>query len=89
MYQNDTMSSESLILRAESSYLGMNVTEITMAQKVGKARSGQKTAFPPEANGEFEIVSEAKIAEWREKLNERFSIGKGKLKVISEPSRAS
>ena len=83
------MSSESLILRAESSYLGVNVTEISMAQKIGKARSGQKTAFPPEADGEFEIVKEAKIAEWRVKLNERFSIGEGKLKVISEPARAS
>jgi hypothetical protein len=41
--------------------------------------------FPPEADGEFDVVSTADIADWREKLSSRFGIGRGKLKSIEEP----
>lgn len=57
-----------------------------MAQKLKKHSSVYTTAFPPEANGEFGTVSTQKISEWREKLNERFGIGQGKLDVVAEPS---
>lgn len=40
--------------------------------------------FPPEADGEFDEVSVEEIEAWREKLNARFGIGQGKLKVIQE-----
>lgn len=60
-----------------------------MAQKLGKRGTAPARRFPPEADGHFDIVPEAEIAEWREKLNARFGIGKGKLKVIDDPARAS
>ncbi len=40
---------------------------------------------PPEADGDFDVVSEREIAEWREKLNKRFGIGTGRLEAIEEP----
>ncbi|MGH1414860.1 MAG: hypothetical protein ACRBB0_15335 [Pelagimonas sp.] len=43
-------------------------------------------SFPREADSEFEPVEDAKITEWREKLNARFGIGKGNLVVIDEPN---
>jgi hypothetical protein len=60
--------------------------ENTMAQRLKNLESVKKVAFPPEADGEFDTVPTVKIAEWREKLNARFGIGKGRLTVISEPS---
>lgn len=57
-----------------------------MAQKLMKTQ--EYNAFPPEAEGDFDVVEQGKIAEWREKLNERFGIGQGKLEAIEEPSLA-
>lgn len=54
-----------------------------MAQRVKQpAMNGRGEQFPPEADGEFDVVSEAEIAEWRAKLNDRFGIGKGKLRPL-------
>ena len=39
--------------------------------------SGRGAQFPPEADGDFDVVSQAEIDTWREKLNERFGIGQG------------
>lgn len=44
--------------------------------------NGRGAQFPPEADGEFDVVSQEEIDSWREKLNERFGIGKGKLKSL-------
>ncbi len=41
--------------------------------------------FPPEADGDFGLVTEAQVASWQTKLNERFGIGTGKLRIIEEP----
>jgi hypothetical protein len=56
-----------------------------MAQKRSKAVAGPAKRFPPEADGQFEVVPEAEIAAWREKLNARYGIGTGKLKVVDDP----
>ena len=63
------------------------VLETAMAQRLRKPGSGSDNhrRFPPEAEGDFDVVSEREIAEWRAKLEERFAIGKGKLKAIEEP----
>lgn len=65
----------------------MKVLETTMAQRLRKPGSGfdNRHHFPPEVEGDFDVVSEREVAEWRAKLNERFGIGSGKLKVIEEP----
>ena len=62
--------------------------EATMAHELRKSASGRENhrRFPPEAEGDFDIVSEREVAEWREKLNERYGIGKGRLKVVEEPA---
>jgi hypothetical protein len=39
-------------------------------------------AFPPEADGEFDVVKTSDIAAWREKLNKRFGIGDGRMKSL-------
>jgi hypothetical protein len=59
-----------------------------MAQTLRKPVSGHEShrRFSPEAEGDFDVVSEREIAEWRAKLNERFGIGKGKLELIEEPA---
>ena len=44
--------------------------------------SGRGGSFPPEADGDFDVVSQQEISSWREKLNERFGIGKGKLRSL-------
>jgi hypothetical protein len=41
--------------------------------------------FPPEADGDFGLVTEAQVEAWQKKLNERFGIGAGKLMSIAEP----
>jgi hypothetical protein len=41
--------------------------------------------FPPEADGDFGLVTEAQIESWQKKLNERFGIGSGKLATVEEP----
>lgn len=38
--------------------------------------------FPPEADGDFDVVSQESIDAWRLKLNERFGIGQGKLRSL-------
>lgn len=56
-----------------------------MAQRAKQpVRGGKFVQFPPEADAEFEAVNEADIVSWREKLNERFGIGKGRLVVVEE-----
>lgn len=57
-----------------------------MAQRLEMPDFVEKTTFPPEADGDFDAVPTEKITEWREKLNARFGIGKGRLTVISEPT---
>ncbi|WP_138069851.1 hypothetical protein [Sulfitobacter sp. EhC04] len=48
------------------------------------APNGSKVQFPPEACGDFDVVAVEKIEAWRNKLNERFGIGQGKLRVVQE-----
>lgn len=56
-----------------------------MAQRAKKPVHGSKyVQWPPEADADFEVVNEADIASWREKLNERFGIGSGKLVVVED-----
>ncbi len=43
------------------------------------------TKHPLEEDGDFDVVSEREIADWREKLNKRFGIGTGRLEAIEEP----
>lgn len=57
-----------------------------MAQRLEKPDFVEKSTFPPEADGDFDTVPTHKITEWREKLNDRFGLGKGRLTVISEPA---
>tara|TARA_B100000949_G_C13956470_1_gene315094 strand:+ start:398 stop:547 length:150 start_codon:yes stop_codon:yes gene_type:complete len=45
--------------------------------------------FPPEADGKFDTVSDEQVASWQQKLNQRFGIGAGRLKVLDEPKAAS
>ena len=63
--------------------------EKLMAQKVRKAEWHNGDRFPPEADGDFPIVPEKEISDWRERLNERFGIGKGRLRPIEEPAAAT
>lgn len=44
--------------------------------------------FPPEADGDFSVVDTSKIADWREKLADRFSIGAGKMTPVDDPVNA-
>ncbi|WP_370285093.1 hypothetical protein [Pseudooceanicola nanhaiensis] len=54
-----------------------------MAHRAMKTAQGQNgVQFPPEADGDFEVVKREEILAWREKLNERFGIGQGKLKSL-------
>ena len=46
--------------------------------------NGARVQFPPEADGDFDMVSESKIADWQKKLNARFGIGQGNLKVVED-----
>jgi peptidoglycan hydrolase-like protein with peptidoglycan-binding domain len=41
--------------------------------------------FPPEADGDFGLVTETQVVSWQKKLNERFGIGSGKLVEVEEP----
>lgn len=59
-----------------------------MAQKLRQNSSRHENDFPPEADGEFDVVAEQKIAQWQEKLNARFGIGTGKLRVIEDHNTA-
>lgn len=56
-----------------------------MAQKLRKP-DNEQVKFPPEADADFEIVSDQDIASWRADLEKRYGIGKGKLVVIEEPA---
>ncbi len=46
--------------------------------------AGARVQFPPEADGDFNVVSEKKIAVWQKKLNDRFGIGSGKLEIVED-----
>lgn len=65
----------------------VEVLEAPMGHRLRKLVSGDedRRRFPPEADGDFGVVSEREIEEWRAKLNERYGIGKGKLQAIEEP----
>lgn len=41
--------------------------------------------FPPEADGDFGLVTDAQVDSWQKKLNDRFGIGAGKLVAVEEP----
>ena len=56
-----------------------------MRRKVTQVSAAQPRQFPPEAEADFDVVPEAEIAVWRERLNERYDIGKGKLRPVEEP----
>lgn len=58
-----------------------------MAQVMSKTEKRSSDWFPPEADGQFDVVPDEKIATWREKLAERFGIGSGRLTPIEEPSQ--
>ncbi len=54
-----------------------------MAQRLKQSNTnGTGKSFPPEADGDFDIVSTNDIAAWRDKLNKRFGIGEGRLKPL-------
>lgn len=53
--------------------------------KVETENMNPRKTFAPEADCEFEPVSLDRIAKMREKLNQQYGIGKGKLKAIEEP----
>ncbi len=57
-----------------------------MAQKLRKAGGRHLNRFPPEADGEFDVVPQEQIVEWRQKLNEEFGLGRGRLTVVEEPA---
>lgn len=62
-----------------------------MAQRRSKppmASSFILRQFPPEADGKFDVVSEAEITQWRERLSQRFGIGEGRLRVVDDPVHA-
>lgn len=58
-------------------YLGS--VEIAMSQRTPKVRPAREKTFAPEADGVFELVDERHIAEMRERLNEEYGIGQGRL----------
>lgn len=54
-----------------------------MAQRAMKAaQSRDGVQFPPEADGDFDVVPVEDIDAWRKKLSKRFSIGQGKLRSL-------
>ncbi len=54
-----------------------------MAQRAMQpTQNGGGMQFPPEADGEFKVVPVAEISAWREKLNERFGLGKGEYESL-------
>ncbi len=60
-----------------------------MAHKLQIASDNTKELwFPPEADGDFDVVEASKIAEWREKLADKFGIGSGKMTPIDDPVSA-
>lgn len=50
------------------------------------APNAARVQFPPEADGDFGLVTETQVKSWQEKLNARFGIGTGKLVAVEEPS---
>ena len=54
------------------------------AYKVGY-EAGATEKFPPEAEGDFGIATEAQFGSWQKKLNRRFGIGSGELVSLEEP----
>lgn len=57
--------------------------ERTMAQRVKQPNNNSvANTFPPEADGDFDIVNPVDIAAWREKLNKRFGLGEGRLESL-------
>lgn len=65
----------------------VDVLEAPMGHRLRKLVSGDESGrwFPPEADGDFDVVSDREIDEWRAKLNARYGIGEGKLEAIEEP----
>lgn len=53
-----------------------------MAQRAKQPTYDRSEQFPPEADGDFDVVSQDEIAAWREKLNARFGIGQDKLRPL-------
>jgi hypothetical protein len=47
--------------------------------------NGRSEQFPPEADGEFDVVAQEELDVWREKLNARFSIGQGQFRSLDVP----
>jgi hypothetical protein len=60
--------------------------EKTMLRRVRlSAVREQLGQFPPEADGNFAPVSDEEVRSWQEKLNARYSVGTGKLKIVDDP----
>ena len=51
--------------------------------------SDREVHLPPEADGSFDVVPVADIDAWREKLSERFGIGKGDFKSLDDVADAA
>ena len=61
-----------------------------MAQRAKQPTgTGKYVQFPPEADEEFDVVPQGQITSWQDRLNERFGLGKGRLKVLEEPEAAN
>lgn len=54
--------------------------------KASTEEMNPRKTFAPEADFDFEPVSEDKIAAMRESIAERFGIGQGKLAPVEEPN---
>lgn len=57
-----------------------------MAHKHPKVADHRLDRFPPEANGQFDVVPESEIDDLNRLMAEKYGIGEGRLEVIEEPA---
>ena len=57
-----------------------------MAHKHPKVVDHRLDRFPPEAEGQFDVVPESDIDELNRLMAEKYGIGQGRLEVIEEPA---
>lgn len=67
----------------------MKLENVMARRMVKHTAAAQFRQFSPEADGAFPVVPEAKIVAWRDKLNAKYGIGVGKLKVVDDPFAAA
>lgn len=58
--------------------------ENVMARKQARNAKDGFIDFPREADTEFDVVADEKIAAWNGAIRERFGIGEGNLQVIED-----